>query len=64
MTDTIPFLKLTNEGAHKILSAAVAKAAEVPIVVAINKMDLPGADPERVKRQLSEQESGQLIVRS
>ena len=32
-----------------------AKAAEVPIIVAINKMDLPGADPERVKRQLSEQ---------
>ena len=33
-----------------------AKAADVPIIVAINKMDLPGADPERVKRQLSEQE--------
>ncbi|HEU0021920.1 MAG TPA: translation initiation factor IF-2 [Dehalococcoidia bacterium] len=31
-----------------------ARAAEVPIIVAINKMDLPGADPERVKRQLSE----------
>ena len=32
-----------------------AKAASVPILVAINKMDLPGADQERVKRQLSEQ---------
>ena len=31
-----------------------ARAAEVPIVIAINKMDLPGADPERVKRQLSQ----------
>ncbi|MEC9308654.1 MAG: translation initiation factor IF-2 [Chloroflexota bacterium] len=32
-----------------------AKSAAVPIIIAINKMDLPGADPERVKRQLSEQ---------
>jgi translation initiation factor IF-2 len=31
-----------------------AMAANVPIIVAINKMDLPGADPDRVKRQLSE----------
>jgi translation initiation factor IF-2 len=31
-----------------------ARAANVPIIVAINKMDLPGADPERVKRQLSQ----------
>ena len=31
-----------------------AKAAQVPIVVAINKMDLPTADPDKVKRQLSE----------
>ncbi len=32
------------------------KAANVPIIVAINKMDVPGADPERIKRQLAEQE--------
>ena len=31
-----------------------AKAAEVPIIVAINKSDLPSADPMKVKRQLSE----------
>ncbi len=31
-----------------------AKAAEVPIVVAINKIDRPNADLDRVKRQLSE----------
>ena len=32
------------------------KAAGVPIVVAINKIDMPNADGDRVKRQLSEQE--------
>ena len=31
-----------------------ARAADIPIMVAINKSDLPSADPDRVKRQLSE----------
>jgi len=30
-----------------------AKAADVPIIVALNKMDKPGANPEKVKQQLS-----------
>ena len=33
-----------------------AKAAEVPIVVAINKMDVPGANPDRVKKDLANYE--------
>ena len=33
-----------------------AKAAEVPIIVAINKIDREDADPDRVRQQLSEQE--------
>ena len=31
-----------------------AKAAEIPIIVAINKMDKPNANPERIKQQLTE----------
>ncbi len=33
-----------------------AKAAETPIIVAINKIDTPGADVERVKQQIVEHE--------
>jgi translation initiation factor IF-2 len=36
-----------------------AKAANIPIIVAINKMDKAGANPDRIKQQLSEHE---LIV--
>lgn len=31
-----------------------AKSADVPIIVAINKIDKPGANPEKVKQQLTE----------
>ena len=33
-----------------------AKAADVPIIVAINKMDKPGADPDRIKQDLTKYE--------
>jgi translation initiation factor IF-2 len=33
-----------------------AKAAKIPIVVAINKMDVHGANPDRIKQQLTEYE--------
>lgn len=35
-------------------AVAHAKAAQVPIVVALNKIDRPNADPDRVKQQLAE----------
>ena len=39
-----------------------AKAANVPIVVAINKCDLPEADPQKVKNQLLEFELISILL--
>lgn len=37
-----------------IESISHAKAAGVPVIVAINKIDKPGANPDRVKQELTE----------
>ena len=39
---------------EKLKAAMTAKAAGVPLVVAINKMDVHGANPDRIKQQLTE----------
>lgn len=55
MTDIVVLVVAADDGVKPQTIEAIdhAKAAKVPIIVAINKMDRPGANAERVKTQLS-----------
>ena len=55
VTDIAILVVAGNDGIMPQTVEAInhAKAANIPIVVAVNKMDLPGADAERVKQELT-----------
>ena len=61
ITDIVILVVAANDGIKPQTIEAIqhAKAAQVPIIVAINKCDLQGADPAKVRNQLLEHE---LIV--
>jgi len=56
ITDIIVLVVAADEGVkvQTIEACHLAKRANVPIIIAINKIDLPQANPLRVKQQLSE----------
>ena len=56
VTDIVVLIVAADDGVMPQTVEAInhAKAAKVPIVVAINKIDVPGARPDYIKQQLSE----------
>ena len=58
VTDIAILVVAADDGIMPQTEEAIShvKAAEVPIIVAVNKMDRPDADPDRVKRQLAERD--------
>ena len=56
VTDIAVLVVAANDGVMPQTLEAIhhAQAARVPIIVAINKIDLPSANPDRVKQQLAE----------
>tara|TARA_B100002052_G_scaffold199998_1_gene182498 strand:- start:652 stop:2868 length:2217 start_codon:yes stop_codon:yes gene_type:complete len=58
LTDIVVLVVASDDGVkpQTVESIKHAKAANVPIVVAINKCDLPESDPQKIKNQLLEHE--------